>query len=304
MPPTVWLNGEFLDRDDARVSVFDAGLQHAVGLFETMHARGGRIVGARRHAERLVRSARELGLSDSMRSAPLAEAAQLVAEKSTLERARIRLTVTGGDLNMLASTGRGPAHPTILIVAQPATPYPDEMFERGVSAVIADPRANPLNPFEGHKTLNYWWRLRALQAASTRGAGEAIVLQVTNHLCGGAVSNLLIVKDGALHTPIAHGEEEDGALNSPVLPGITRAAVIEIADSLGVACARRMMSIDDLLDADEAFLTNSSWGVLPLVRVESKEIGDAEPGPVTLHLRQRWIESVKTETEQPEDDNR
>ncbi len=300
---SVFLNGELLDRDDARVSAFDAGLQHGVGLFETMDATGPGdpgcdpgMVRVRRldeHLERLCSSAAELGLSDDLRSGPLGEAVRLVVARPGLARARVRLTLTGGDLNLLQTTGRSGHTPTVLIQVQPATAYPDEMFERGVGVTIADARANPLDPTAGHKTLNYWQRLRELQRAAGKGAGEALMFQVTNHVCGGCVSNLFAVKDGTLVTPIARGEEasEDGkvAMPSPVLPGITRAEVIEIASGQGVGCARRMLTIDDVLDADEVFLTNSSWGVLPAVRVEAEAIGDGAVGELTRSLREAWV---------------
>ena len=303
---SVFLNGELLDRDDARVSAFDAGLQHGVGLFETMDATGpggeGADAGAvsvRRideHLDRLSASAAELGLSEDVRTGPLADAVRLVVAKSGLTRARVRLTLTGGDLNLLQSTGRSGHTPTVLIQAQPATPYPDEMFERGVGVTIGDARANPLDPTSGHKTLNYWWRLRELQRAAAKGAGEAIVFQVTNHVCGGCVSNLFAVKDGTLVTPIARGEEssEEGkvAMPSPVLPGITRAEIIESASARGIGCGRRMLSIDDVLDADEVFLTNSSWGVLPVVRVEAEAIGGGSVGEVTRSLREAWVDGA------------
>lgn len=304
MPETVWLNGQFLERDAARVSAFDAGLVHGVGLFETMLAcplgtGGPRVFRIDRHLARLERSARALGLTDSLKPRALAELIEHVVERSGLgrgdTRARVRLTITGGDLNLLASTGRGPTDPTVLIVVQPATPYPAEMFERGVSIVIAQAKANPLDPFAGHKTINYWWRLRELQAAAGQQAGEALFLQVTNHVAGGAVSNLFAVSDGALHTPIAQGEEESGMLPSPVLPGITRGAIIDAASALGFGCGRRLLSISDVLDADELFLTNSSWGVLPVVRVEGRAIGQEVPGPLTRRLREKWLEMIRDE---------
>jgi len=296
----VWLNGAFVDRAEARVGAFDAGLQHGVGLFETMLAAGERVVGLDAHLDRLIVSARDLGLSDALKFNPLREAVRRVAQRARegatddeKPRWRIRLTITGGDLNLLASTGRSGHTPTILIVAQPATRYPEEMFERGVRATISDLRVNPLDPFEGHKTLNYWRRLRVLQAASSAGAGEAIVLQVTNHLAGGAVSNVFLVRGGALATPIARGEEAAGAVPAPVLPGITRAFVIEAGESLGVGCAQKMLSVEDLLDADEVFLTNSSWGVLPVTQVEGKAIGAGVPGELTRALRREWTRAVE-----------
>src|SRR5579862_2513773 len=164
---TVFLNGRFVPQDEARLSAFDAGLQHGVGLFETML--GGRDEGmeGRRdegeegpaawvfrldeHIDRLIASARELGLTDQLRPGPLGQAVLRTVAESGLPRARVRLTVTGGDLNLLGRRHGGTearrheaVQPTILIVAQPATEYPPEMFERGITAAIADFRINPL----------------------------------------------------------------------------------------------------------------------------------------------------------------
>lgn len=315
MPEVVWINGRFVSRDEARVSAFDAGLLHGVGLFETMlaaplagdeDATRGRIVRLDRHLARLEASARSLGLSGMLKVRAFQELLEHVVERSGLlgsdqgpePRARVRLTVTGGDLNLLASTGKGPTDPTILISVQPATRYPPEMFEKGVRVAFAHARANPLDPFAGHKTLNYWWRLAELRAASAKGAAEAIVLQVTGEVCGGTVSNLFGVKQGALFTPIARGEEEHLGgedLPSPVLPGITRSSIIEAAHGMSIGCDRRLVSLDDLHDADEIFLTNSSWGVLPVVFIESRAIHDARPGELTRRLREKWLEAARSE---------
>lgn len=307
---TVFLDGAFVDRDAARVSAFDAGIQHGVGLFETMlgvrdptSGEGVLIVGLRDHMERLVRSARELGLSESIKDAALAEACIEACRREAAspggDRWRVRLTVTGGDLNLLESRGERQHRPTVLIACQPAAVYPEAMFERGVMVALAAARVNPLDPTAGHKTLNYWLRLRELQLASAKGAAEALIFQVTNHACGGCVSNLFVVREGVLHTPVARGEEgeaptpalpEGGSLPSPVLPGITRMQIARYADDLGVGVSRRMLTIDDILDGDEVFLTNSSWGVLPVVSVEATPIGAGRPGELTLRLRERWVE--------------
>lgn len=291
----VFLNGGFVARDDARVSAFDAGFVHAVGLFETMAARvspdGVVVDGLDEHLDRLQASAAELGLSDDLRTGPLGEAIEETVRRSGHERARVRLTITGGDLNMLRSTGRGSNTPTVLIDAQPATRYPDAMFEKGVMAMIADAKANPLDPMAGHKTLNYWWRLRELQKAAARAAGEVIVLQVSNHLCGGCVSNIFVVSGQTLLTPIARGEEQEvggkSSIPSPVLPGITRARIIKEAKKMGLTVERRMMGIGDVLDADEVFLTNSSWGVLPVTSVEAEPVAAGTVGAVSRALRER-----------------
>jgi branched-subunit amino acid aminotransferase/4-amino-4-deoxychorismate lyase len=328
MSTSVFLNGTFFGGEgappisQARVSAFDAGFQHALGLFETMLGgvlhRG--IEGPRTHGEeietwvlqlddhmeRLAASARELGLSDQLRPPALAAAALETVRRSGLSSARVRLTITGGDLSLLAAAQAGgharPADPTILIVAQPATEYPRPMFDRGVAVTLADARANPLNPFEGHKVLNYWWRLRELQAAASKGAAEAVVLSVTNHLVGGCVSNILLVKGDTLLTPIARGEERETAgknatsLSSPVLPGVTRAWALDKAERLGLGVKKRMLAVQDLLDADEVMLTNSSWGILPVVRIEGSDIGPDGardgPGRITRDLRDAWLASL------------
>ncbi len=303
---TVFLNGRFVDADEARVSAFDAGFQHGVGLFETMSARvvDGAVLVFRleEHVERLIGSAQELGLSALLKAPALAEAVVKTVSESGLARARVRLTVTGGDLNLLAKAREGGAKagdPTVLIVAQPATEYPPEMFERGVMVSIADLKLNPLDAMAGHKTLNYWGRLRELQVAAAKKAGEALVFAVTNHLAGGCVSNAFLVKGGELVTPIARGEETERrsdavtqskgvAIPSPVLPGVTRGWVLEWAARRRIGVTRRMVTIEDVLGADEVFLTNSSWGVLPVVAVEKKEIGDGEVGDLTGEVRGAW----------------
>ncbi len=346
----VFLNGRFFGGPDdppiadARIGAFDAGIQHAVGLFETMT--GGSVTrgieGPRSHGEeheawvlqldehldRLARSARALGLSDRLKTSALAHAVLETVVRARLPKARVRLTITGGDLSLLAAararTAAPETDPTIMIAVQPATAYPPELFQRGARLALADARANPLQPFEGHKTLNYWWRLRELQQAAARGADEALILSVTNHLAGGCVSNLVLIKDDRLITPIARGEEPGApaepepqsddptlppfapapgkpakppgapAIASPVLPGVTRRWLIDRADRMGLRIEKRLVTLQDLLDADEAMLTNSSWGVLPVTALEGSPIGPAARrgavGPFALDFRQAWLE--------------
>ena len=290
---TVFLNGQFVERDAATVSAFDAGFQHAVGLFETMlgvRSGGGThtIMALQEHTERLAVSAAALDLSRDMSAEALGEACMETFRRSELPRARIRLTVTGGDLNLLETQGKTTHRPTILITSQPATDYPAEMFEKGVLATVADAKANPLDPTASHKTLNYWWRLRELQRAAAKGAGEAIVFQVSNHAGGGCVSNLLAVHGDRVLTPICRGEEPEGSLPSPVLPGVTRARVLGWAEEAGLEVSRQMLTIDDLLGASEVMLTNSSWGVLPVTQLESRQIGEGRPGEVSRSIVERW----------------
>ena len=114
---------------------------------------------------------------------------------------------------------------------------------------------------------------------------------VSNHLAGGCVSNVLLVKDDEIITPIVRGEEPEGGLPSPVLPGIVRAEALGWAAGEGRLVRREMIGIETVLSADEVLLTNSSWGVLPVVGVEREKIGGGEPGPVAKSLRSWWLEA-------------
>jgi branched-chain amino acid aminotransferase len=318
----ILINGQFLSANDAQVSAFDAGFQHGVGLFETLlggcSENGPWALHLEDHLLRLATSASQLGLSDDLRTAGLSDAVKSALERAELPRARVRLTVTGGDLNMLSRARQGgssaAALPTVMVHVQPATAYPDELFDAGVSVVLASLRVNPLDPTAGHKTLNYWARLRELQQAAVARAGEALVFQVTNHLSGGCVSNAFLVGEErgrpVLFTPIARGEETDVAdvsrapelqgagekgvaMPSPVLPGVVREWVMDRATSMGLIVQRKMLTIDDVLAAREVFLTNSSWGVMPVVKVESHAVGDGRVGPLTREMVAAWREDVE-----------
>ncbi|MCB9846139.1 MAG: aminotransferase class IV [Phycisphaeraceae bacterium] len=290
--PVTWLNGHFFDDpSNAAVSAFDAGFQHAVGLFETMTAMvddaGPRVIHLDEHLRRLAGSIQALDLAQEFHSEPLAEVVLQASVRRGPGLSRIRVTVTGGDLNLRRGTPQRHT-PTILVVAQEATPYPPEMFVQGVRVGVADFRSNPLDPHAAHKTLNYWARLRELRSAAARGLSESLVFQVSNHLAGGCVSNVFLASDGRLLTPIVRGEEPQGAIASPILPGVTRSAVIDWAEQHGLEIERRMLSISDVLSADEVFLSNSSLGVLPVVGVEAKDIASGKMGKISESLVEWW----------------
>lgn len=291
----IHLNGQMLPPDKALISVEDAGLQHAVGLFETMAARHGKVFRLQQHLQRLIRSASELGLARELDPQALASAVNQTLTHNKLQQARIRLTVTAGSVSLLRGDVKQPT-PTVLVIATEPTRYDPAYFEQGIMAMVAPALANPLDPAAGHKTLSYWTRLRTLRQAASAGAGEALWLNITNHLASGSVSNVFLVKEGELLTPIARGEELPGSLPAPVLPGVTRAAVMELAREQDIPVHTRMLSIDDLLAADEVFLTNSSWHVLPVTRIEKAKVGTGEVGDMTRSLRQALLARLDDET--------
>ena len=293
-----YLNGQLLEDAEAHISSQDAGLLHGVGLFETLFAHNGTVFRLDRHLARLKKSATELGLSADMDTAPLADAVKQTLAANQLEQARLRLTLTAGTLSMLRGDDGDALRvtQTVMVQCQKPTAFAPGYFEQGVRVRLYGQGANPFDVTAGHKTLNYWTRLRSLRQAAASDCAEAVWLSVTNHLASGAVSNIFLVKQGKLLTPIARGEEKPDALPAPVLPGITREAVTEIAEAQGIEVSKQMLTVEDLLEADEVFLTNSNWKILPVVAVEQKDIGEGKVGSITTQLREALLKLIEKET--------
>lgn len=298
--PTVWINARFEDESTASVSLRDAGLLHGAGVFTTMRSYGGKVFRLDRHLRRLRESCEALFIPLQYKDDVLTGAADELLRGDGLSDARLRLTVTRG-----ASTP-DPLHgnrlePTAFLTAAPLEPYPREYYERGLTAVLLDEQK--LNPYDlqaGHKTLNYFSRLAALREANRRGAGEALWFNVHNYLQSGSISNVFLVKDGVLLTPPTPQElREDKSVaaavpypKSNVLPGVTRSVVIELAERAGITFRPQAIDVNQLLDADELFLTNSIMGVMPVCRLERHAIGADKPGEVTTKLAAAYAQLV------------
>jgi branched-chain amino acid aminotransferase len=299
----VWINGKFVPEEDAHVSLRDTGLLHAAGVFTTMRANAGKVFRLDRHLQRLRHSCEVLFIPLQFDDATLEQAVREILDHNQLTEARLRLTVTRG------SSTRDPLHgtrlePTAFLTAAALEPYPEEFYQRGMTVIVLDEQK--LNPYDlqaGHKTLNYFSRLAALRAANTRGAGEALWFNVHNYLESGSISNIFLIKSGKLLTPPTSIDLRDPAIEattpypkSAVLPGITREAVLELAKSSNIEIQIRGLTINDLLDADEAFLTNSIMRVMPVCRVERRALGDDKPGPLTQKLSAAFSDLVATES--------
>lgn len=291
----VWLNGDFVPVSEARISPFDSGFQHGVGLFETMSASNGNIFRLNMHMNRLAASASALQLTESLRASALADAAHATVQHNGLKEARVRLTLTGGVLDFRAQDAPR-TEPTILIHAQPPTQYPETIYLKGIRVTVANDRLSPMDARAGQKTLAYWARLAALQEAGAHGAAESLWFTVSNHLASGSTSNVLLIKDGVLVSPFAQGEEPSGALGSPVRPGVTREVLFELARENGMLVELKVLDINELLGADEVLLCNSSWGVLPVVQVEGATIGSGAPGEAFELLHREYKRLVERET--------
>ena len=290
----VSLNGQMVPYEDAGISVGDAGFLHGAGLFETMRAHKRKVFRLADHVERLMKSAAELGLAASLGARQVAEMIDELLEANDLADARIRLTVTRGAIHTPAASPGTPedAEPdvTVLLTAAAFTPYPAALYDKGMVTVISNCKQNPANPLTGHKTTSYMDRLLALRAAQRAGAGEALWFTPGNEtLAEGSISNVFIVdKQGLLATPplMVRQVRPDGSKSECrlCLPGITRRVVLEIANDLGMIVHERAITIEELLEAPEVFLTNAVMGVMPVVRIEMHAVGGGAVGDITRQV--------------------
>jgi branched-chain amino acid aminotransferase len=285
MGAMVFLNGAFLPAEEAQISVFDGGFLHGSGLFETMRADHGKVFRLDEHLERMLHSSEKLGLPLERPDLPLTRDFDELLARNNLTIARLRMTATFGGMHPASSTSDGVAK-NICVTATALPPYPPELTARGMAVMITTFTQSSHDPLAGHKTTGYLPRLLALRDAHKHGCGEALWFTPQNYLAEGSVSSVFIVRDGGLATP---------PLDTPILPGVSRAVVLELAAQECVPCEEKRLTINDLLDADEVFLTNSSLQVAPVCRVEKKDIGNGKPGPVTARIREAFRALVDRE---------
>ena len=284
---TVWINGQFVDESLATVSVKDAGLLHAAGVFTTMRSYGGRVFAVDRHLARLRQSCQALFIPLMVSDEILTAAAHELLAKNDLSDARLRLTATRGVVRQDPIHGTAMS-PNVFMTAAELEKYPNVLYERGMTVVLIDEqKLNPYDSQAGHKTLNYLSRLLALRSANERSANEALWFNVHNYLQCGCVSNVFIVKNGEIATPPAALElrEVDSPYpRSNVLPGVARSIVIELARESGMGVRFAAINVNELLEADEVFLTNSVMQVMPVCRIERRAVGNDRPGSITTKL--------------------
>ena len=202
MADYIYIDGQLVPYEEAHVAAGDAGVLHGAGLFETMRAKGGRVFRLRQHLERLTRSALALSVPFSLGEELLREMVGELLEANGLSEARLRLTVTRGDLH--AVTVEDPVPPvTLILSAGEYVAYPAELYEKGMTVVVSGAKQNPENLTTGHKVTSYFDRLLALREAQQMKAGEALWFTAgTNFLAEGSISNVFVVdKDGVLATP-------------------------------------------------------------------------------------------------------
>jgi len=280
----VYVNGEMVPMREAKISVFDRGFQYGDGVFEGLRAYDGKIFKLREHTDRLFRSAKAINIEIPLSKEEFNEAVKRVVRENGFRDAHIKPQVTRGIAWKLGLDPRNTTAPNIVI---PARPIGKSMFEaekgfrlavvsvRKIPALCLDPRI---------KSINYLVNIMARMEALASGADEAIMLDLHGYVSEGAGDNIFLVKGGELYTPPVQD----------ALEGITRQTVIELAGRLGIRVHETRLTLYDVYNAEEIFITGSGAGIVSVTEVDRRRVSEGRMGPVTKMISEAYDEEVKT----------
>ena len=279
------VNGRITADREAVVPVFDHGFLYGEGIYETLRTYDGRLFLYDRHMRRLRNSARLIDLPIPFTDDELAAHIRDTIAVTELDGAEayVRVLVTRG-VGELTYDLKATPKPSWVIIVKALPSLPAEIYEHGVRVVLVDVvRNHPQTVNPAIKSNNLMNSALAAQQGLKRGGFEAVMRNYHGELTECTQSNLFIVRKGAAFTP---------PLESGLLPGITREFVFELGRAAGIDVREQVLRDDDLFAADEAFLTSTTREILPVVVVDDCGIGNGEPGPVTLELRQGFRAAV------------
>lgn len=283
MSRTVYVNGTYVDEKDACVSIFDRAFLFADGVYEVSAVLGGRLVDNDSHLARLKRSLAELRMTMPCSFEELVDIQRTLITKNDLDEGAVYLQVTRGaaDRDFRFPVG---ATPTLVLFTQARPLIDDPIVEHGMSVVtVPDLRWKRRDI----KTVGLLAACLAKQQAIDAGADDAWMVE-DGFVTEGSSNNAYIITDD--DTIVTRH------LGSEILHGITRAAVLELSKREGISVNERPFTVDEAMDAREAFITSASAFVCPVVRINGHEIGDGRPGPLVRRLRKDYIELMRAAT--------
>lgn len=286
--PLVYVNGEFVPKSRATVSVFDHGVLYGDGVFEGIRAYNGIVFKLDEHVERLFNSAKVIHLEMPLSRHETTEAVMETIRKNQLRDAYIRVVVTRGTGDL----GVDPAScktPTIFIIAEPSQSSLGTGAPRLVSLVTASVRRDPVDGTSHEvKSLNYLNSILAKMEARRAGADDALMLDHRGFVSESSASNLFIVEDNKVSTP---------STSSGILHGITRKRIIALCSDLGLDVSERDITPFELLTADEAFLVGTKSEILAVGTVNGTKIGSGTVGPIVRKLASEFAKIVTRKEE-------
>lgn len=279
----IYLDGSFVTKDEAKVSVYDHGFLYGDGIFEGIRAYSGNVFKLKEHLDRLYKSAKAILLEIPYTMEEMEEIVCETLRKNQLEDAYIRIVVSRGKGNL----GLDPftcVNPQVIVITEALALYPKEFYEKGMEIVTVATRRNRPDVLSPKiKSLNYLNNILAKIQAYQAGVKEALMLNSEGYVTECTGDNIFIIKNGVLYTPPTYL----GALE-----GITRNAIIDLARDLGYEVKEEPFTTYDVYTADEVFLTGTAAEVIAVVKVDDRVIGDGRPGPHTQKLLEAFRELV------------
>lgn len=285
MNEIAYLNGKLIPISEARISILDYGFLYGYGLYETIRAYNDKPFRLDSHLARLRFSGNRLGIM--IHTALLRDAVNEVIAANKFDQARIRITVSAGEGTMTPNVFSCD-QPTIAVLASEYTPPPPEKYTDGYKVIISSSmRRNSRSPVTYLKSANSIENMLARQEARSAEADETFFLNEKNLLTEAAGCNIFIVSDGILKTP---------RYESGILPGVTRVTLFEIAMAAGIKLKEVNIKTDDLMQADEVFITNSLIEIVPVTMIDKQKAGNGKPGAITKKLTKAYKALVVKET--------
>lgn len=271
----IYINGEFHDKENAKISVYDHGLLYGDGVFEGMRSYSGKVFRLEQHLDRLYESALAICLRIPISKEQMALDVNKTLQVNSLTNAYIRLVVTRGSGSLGLDPNRT-SNPQVIIIADSISLYPEEHYQNGLKIITASTiRSHPAALSPRVKSLNYLNNIMAKIEGLQAGCVEALMLNHKGEVAECTGDNIFIVKNGTILTP---------PKDAGILEGITRNAILDLAKELGIVAHETTLTRHDLFVADECFLTGSAAEVIPVVSIDSRPIGHGKVGPVTTKL--------------------
>jgi len=280
----IYISGKYYDKENAKVSVYDHGLLYGDGVFEGRRSYSGKVFRMEQHLDRLWDSAKAIWLTIPMTKQAMADAVNDTLKLNGITDGYIRLVVTRG----AGSLGLDPtktSDPQVIIITDHIQLYPKEMYENGLAIITASTIRNHSAALSPRiKSLNYLNNIMAKIEGLQAGCVEALMLNAKGEVAECTGDNIFLIKRGKLLTP---------SNDAGILEGITREAVIEIAQKAGIEVLQIPLTKHDVYIADEVFLTGSAAEIIPVIKVDSRIIGEGKPGPITKDLTNRFHQLIR-----------
>jgi branched-chain amino acid aminotransferase len=280
----IFIDGKFYDKENAKISVFDHGLLYGDGVFEGIRSYAGKVFRMDEHLERLWNSAKAIWLQIPMTQAEMSKAIYDTLSTNGIIDGYIRVVVTRGAGN-LGLDPNNCERPQVIIIADKIKLYPEELYRNGLAIVtVSVARTHPAALSPRIKSLNYLNNILAKIEGIQAGCIEALMLNHKGEIAECTGDNVFLVRKGRLLTP---------PIDAGILEGVTRDTVIGIAKGMGIEVQEIPLTKHDVYIADECFLTGTAAEIIPVVKVDSRMIGEGQPGPLTQKLIAKFHEVTR-----------